>query len=122
MTQLDYHDPQYSVLPDNSLLITSVGDHNGGKYNIMADNGIGEATSTDIEVVIYPILPAISMVNDKNIFMPNTDVTIECKIRGQLFKVQNPNIQLPNFLVRLPTTNCSVVQEASPPERVSLGE
>ena len=62
----------------------NVGDHNGGTYAVRADNGIGEAPSVSMEVIIYPILPTITLISEKNIFQPKTDVSIECKIKGKI--------------------------------------
>ena len=62
----------------------NVGDHNGGTYAVRADNGIGEAPSVSMEVIIYPILPTITLISEKNIFQPKTDVSIECKIKGEI--------------------------------------
>ena len=83
MYQVDQIHPQYSVTDDFSLLINNITDHNEGTYTIVADNGIGDTSSSDIEIIIFPILPSISMVTEKNIVKPNTDLTIECKIRGK---------------------------------------
>jgi len=80
--ELSPYDTQYSVLDDFSLLMRNVGDHNGGTYAVRADNGIGEAPSVSMEVIIYPILPTITLISEKNIFQPKTDVSIECKIKG----------------------------------------
>jgi len=99
--EISKYDNQFSVLDDYSLLITNVGDHNRGMYTVTANNGIGEAPSADIEVVIYPILPSIQLVSDKNIFKPKSDVTIECKIKGyppptvQWFKKLHRQRELP---------------------------
>lgn len=99
--EISKYDSQYSVLDDFSLLISNVGDHNGGTYTFEANNGIGETPAVEIEVVIYPILPSISMVSEKNIFAPKTDVTLECKIKGyppptvQWFKKLHRQRELP---------------------------
>ena len=94
------------MLDDNSLLIKDVSDQHGGIYTIVANNGIGEAQSNDMEVIIYPVVTSISMVNEKITIKPKTDVTIECKIRGEFCKFQITFIQQTNFHFRLSTTYC----------------
>ena len=82
------------MLDDFSLLIKDVSDQDGGTYTIVANNGIGEAPSNHIDVIIYPMLTSITMVNEKITIRPKTDVTIKCKIRGKFCRIQNSFIQV----------------------------
>ena len=64
-------------------MINNVGDHNGGTYTVVADNSIGAPQSTEVKVIIFPILPSIEINVEKNIFKPGSDASLECKVTGR---------------------------------------
>ena len=95
--QISSYDNQYSVLDDFSLLITNIGDHNGGVYSVEASNGVGEGSMVDITVIIYPILPSIKLVVDKTVYKPGSDISIECNIQGKYLQELHTDNEDPGF-------------------------
>lgn len=69
------------MLEDFSLLLKSPKDYNAGKYTIIASNGIGAASKSSANVIIYPILPSISLETKKNIYEPKSDAEFTCKVK-----------------------------------------
>jgi len=67
---------------DFSLRFMAVSDYDAGVYTIIASNGVGEAQSASIRVIVYPILPVISLKVDKTIFVPGSDIELPCLVRG----------------------------------------
>ncbi|XP_023333697.1 papilin [Eurytemora carolleeae] len=72
----------FMILPDFSLQINSVRDYDAGIYTVTADNGIGSPTSETVRVVVFPVFPTLSLDIDKTIYVPGSDVSFVCKIRG----------------------------------------
>ena len=65
------------------MVIKNPSDFLSGKYEVFADNGIGQPTSAQTLVTVYPIFPQITLSTEKNIFKPNSDAQVSCKIRGR---------------------------------------
>ena len=107
--QISSYDNQYSVLDDFSLLISNIGDHNGGLYSVEASNGVGEGSVVDITVIIYPILPSIKLVVDKSVYKPGSDISIECQIQGRYILLLFSSRPVTDYLGRLPSPQCAVV-------------
>lgn len=79
---INEYDSQYRVQDDFSLLLLDLGDHHGGNYTVTADNGVGEAVTKEINVIIYPVQPSIRLIIEKTIFEPNSEVEIVCRVKG----------------------------------------
>ena len=75
---------QFVVSEDHSLVIKNPSDFDSGKYELLADNGIGAPVSAETEVIIYPIFPKITLLTEKRSFSPNSEAEISCKITGDL--------------------------------------
>ena len=73
---------QFLVSEDHSLLIKNPSDFDAGKYELLADNGIGAPASVETEVIVYPIFPKISLLAEKRSFSPDSEAQISCKITG----------------------------------------
>ena len=76
---------QFAVSEDHSLVIKNPSDFESGKYELLADNGIGAPASAETDVIIYPIFPKIALLTEKRSFSPNSEAEISCKITGRSF-------------------------------------
>ena len=73
----------FDMLSDHSLMIDKVTKLDGGIYEVMATNGIGEEpTKKEMKVVIYPLKSKVKIEMKKAIFPPDSTVEIPCTIFG----------------------------------------
>jgi len=71
-----------AVLPDNSLLIDTVSDYSAGIYTVTAYNKIGDPVVDSLRVIVYPIIPTMSLSVDKTIYKPGSDIVLLCAVKG----------------------------------------
>ena len=76
-------DSQFQVADDFSLIIKNPSLHNGGQYSVIASNGVGEPATGSVSVIIYPILPRISLTSDKSIYAPGEEAILSCDVEGK---------------------------------------
>ena len=73
----------YDMLSDYSLMIDKVSKLDGGKYSVVASNGIGDEPSRkSINVRVYPLKTKVKIEMDKAIFAPDETIEIPCMVVG----------------------------------------
>ena len=73
----------YDMLSDYSLMIDEVSKHDGGKYDVVAANGIGDEPSRkSIEVKIYPLKSKVKIEMERAIFAPDETIEVPCTVVG----------------------------------------
>ena len=79
----------YDMLSDYSLMIDKVSKIDGGRYDVVATNGIGdEPSKQSIKVMVYPIKSKVKIEMETAIFAPDSTIEIPCTIVGY----PSPNI------------------------------
>ena len=63
-------------------MIKNPTNFNAGKYTITASNGIGNPSSASTNIIIYPILPTITLTSEKSIVEPDSEAILTCKVEG----------------------------------------
>ena len=73
----------YDMLSDYSLMIDKVSKIDGGRYDVVATNGIGdEPSKQSIKVMVYPIKSKVKIEMETAIFAPDSTIEIPCTIVG----------------------------------------